>query len=263
MLQSKTLKYVPLAFTFIGFAPSTALAVTLTTYPFHATYDVVVTAKDITPNLEQTFISGTSTDAPYGLTKVNGIAYSQTNFTTGVFSSNTDPNTFGLQGYPLGSIAFSGNSSDTLFGNQITTGLIDFNTLKVTSSGTVTIAGGSGQFGNATGTLSFSQVQPLSLQPGVALKGQARINGSFQAVAVPEPKIDAIVLVIEAIAASILLRHRNRVASSSSPSSLGGVKGKGEGGKGLNPLPFPLSPALTQHFWVGRLLADKKIWIFK
>lgn len=112
MLRSATLKLVPLV-TLVGFAPSTAQATTLTTYPFNATYDVVVTANDITPNLEQTFISGTSTDAPYGLTKVNGLAYSQTNFTTGGFSSNTDPSTFGLQGYPSGSITFSGNGSDS------------------------------------------------------------------------------------------------------------------------------------------------------
>lgn len=213
MIQSTALRYVLLAFTFMNFAPSAALATTLTS-SFNATYDVVVTAKQITPNLEQTFISGTSTDAPYGLTTVNAIAYTQTNFTNGLFNSNTDPNTFGLQGYPLGSITFSGNSNDSLFGNQITTGLIDFNTFNVTSSGTVTFTGGSGQFENATGTLTFSQVQPLSLQPGVALKGQAKVNGSFQVVAVPEPTTNVIPLVIGAIAASVLLRRRNQVASS-------------------------------------------------
>ncbi|MFN6462351.1 MAG: hypothetical protein RMZ41_010945 [Nostoc sp. DedVER02] len=36
--------------------------------------------------------------------------------------------------------------------------------------------------------------------------------------------------------------------ASSTPRELGGVKGKGEGGKGLNPLPFSLSPALTSAF---------------
>lgn len=213
MLQPTALRHIPLAFALIGFAPSAALAITPTAYPFDATYDVVVTAIDITPNLEQTFISGTSTNAPYGLTKVNGLAYSQTNFTTGIFSSNTDPNTFGLQGYPLGSITFSDNGSDSLFGNQITSGLIDFNTFNVTSSGTVTITGGSGLFSNATGTLTFSQVQPLSLQPGVALTGQARVNGSFQVIPVPEPTTNAIGLVIGAIAASVLRHRRHRVAS--------------------------------------------------
>ncbi|MDZ7990749.1 MAG: hypothetical protein RM022_022770 [Nostoc sp. EfeVER01] len=35
--------------------------------------------------------------------------------------------------------------------------------------------------------------------------------------------------------------------ASSSPSELGGVKGKGEGGKGLNPLTFPLFPLPSPH----------------
>lgn len=35
--------------------------------------------------------------------------------------------------------------------------------------------------------------------------------------------------------------------TSSSPSELGGVKGKGEGGKVLNPLTFPLSPFPRPH----------------
>ncbi|QLE43820.1 glycosyltransferase family 2 protein [Nostoc sp. C052] len=38
-----------------------------------------------------------------------------------------------------------------------------------------------------------------------------------------------------------------RQVSSSSPSELGGVKGKEEGGKVLNPLPFPLSPFPRPH----------------
>lgn len=214
MLQSTAIRYVPLAFTLIGFVPNAALALTPTTYPFNASYDVLVTASDITPNLEQTSISGISVDAPYGLTSVKGLAYAQTNFTNGAFDSNTDPNAFGLQGYPLGSITFSDNSSDTLFGNQITTGLIDFNTLNVTSSGTVNITGGSGKFSNATGTLTFSQVQPLSLQLGVALRGQTRISGSLQVVPVPEPTTNAIPLVIGAIATGVLISRRHKVASS-------------------------------------------------
>ncbi|QFS50052.1 hypothetical protein GXM_07546 [Nostoc sphaeroides CCNUC1] len=35
--------------------------------------------------------------------------------------------------------------------------------------------------------------------------------------------------------------------ASSSPRKLGGVKGKGEGGKGLNPLPSSLSPFPSPH----------------
>ncbi|MFN6462917.1 MAG: SDR family NAD(P)-dependent oxidoreductase [Nostoc sp. DedVER02] len=43
------------------------------------------------------------------------------------------------------------------------------------------------------------------------------------------------------------LARINFPLASSTPSSLGGVKGKGEGGKGLNPLPFSLSPLPSPH----------------
>ncbi|MEH1866185.1 MAG: hypothetical protein V7K69_14445 [Nostoc sp.] len=47
------------------------------------------------------------------------------------------------------------------------------------------------------------------------------------------------------------LQLRSKVAlvtsASSSPSELGGVKGKGEGVKGLNPLPFSLSLLPSPH----------------
>ncbi|MBD2411750.1 hypothetical protein FACHB389_32915 [Nostoc calcicola FACHB-389] len=43
------------------------------------------------------------------------------------------------------------------------------------------------------------------------------------------------------------LARINSPLASSTPSSLGGVKGKGEGGKGLNPLPFSLSPFPSPH----------------
>ncbi|MEA5621950.1 choice-of-anchor I family protein [Nostoc sp. UHCC 0251] len=44
-----------------------------------------------------------------------------------------------------------------------------------------------------------------------------------------------------------LIYFTDNEATSSSPSELGGVKGKGEGGKGLNPLPFPLYPFPRPH----------------
>jgi hypothetical protein len=43
------------------------------------------------------------------------------------------------------------------------------------------------------------------------------------------------------------INYQNVAAASSSPSSLGGVKGKGEGGKVLNPLPLNPSPFPSPH----------------
>ncbi|MDF5713785.1 MAG: hypothetical protein PUP93_07810 [Rhizonema sp. NSF051] len=184
MFRSNTLWHIPASLLLssgLGVAPAKAQ----TTYPFNADYDILATARDLTPNLEQIFLSGSSTNAPYSLTKVDSLSYSQTNFTTGEYSFNTDPKAFGLQDVSSGYVTFSGSDGDKLFGTESGTGLIDFNTLTVKSSATVSITGGEGRFKGATGTLVSSQIQPLSLQVGVDLKGQAKISGSVKTV--PEP----------------------------------------------------------------------------
>ncbi|MDF5734784.1 MULTISPECIES: PEP-CTERM sorting domain-containing protein [unclassified Nostoc] len=99
-----------------------------------------------------------------------------------------------------------------MFGAASGTGLIDFGTLTVKSSGTVNIIGGEGIFRGATGTLAFSQIQPLSLQVGVALKGQFTVNGSFQTV--PEPKTVTALIGVGAMGVYLLMRrHRQRATS--------------------------------------------------
>ncbi len=105
---------------------------------------------------------------------------------TGIFSVNTDPAAFNLSSQPLGTVIFSSeNGKNQLFGLQSGTGAIDFANLTVTSSSTMTIIGGKGNFRGASGTLTASQFQPFSLDPGVALQGQVIVTGSFEAV--PEP----------------------------------------------------------------------------
>lgn len=211
MLRSHSVWLVPVALTLVGFGTSAAPATAQTTYPLSANYDITATADVLTPSLQQISLSGSSADAQYGLTQVSSLAYSQTNFLTGLFSFNTDPTTFGLQGLPSGSISFFGSGSDRLFGTESGTGLIDFanGIFTVTSSGIVNLTGGEGKFRGATGTLTFSQVQPLSLQPGVALTGTASVNGSFQ-IAVPEPSTSTTLLGMGAIAAGVLLCRRSR-----------------------------------------------------
>lgn len=191
MFRLNTLWHVPVSLllsSVLGIAPVKAQ----TSYPFNADYDILATARDLTPNLEQIFLSGSSTNAPYSLTKLDSLSYSQTNFTTGAYSFNTDPTAFGLQGVSSGYVTFSGSDGDKLFGTESGTGLIDFNTLTVKSSATVSITGGSGRFQGATGTLISSQIQPLSLQVGVELKGQAEVSGSVKTV--PEPGITTALL---------------------------------------------------------------------
>ena len=184
MFRSNTLSHIPVCLLLssgLGVAPAKAQ----TTYPFNADYDILATARDLTPNLEQIVLSGLSTNAPYSLINLDSLSYSQTNFTTGEYSFNTEPTAFGLQDVSSGYVTFSGSDGDKLFGTESGTGLIDFNTLTVKSSATVSITGGSGRFQGATGTLISSQIQPLSLQVGVDLKGQAQISGSVRTVLEP------------------------------------------------------------------------------
>lgn len=214
MLWSRTLWLVPAALTLVSFASSTAPAQAQTTYPFSATYNITATAKDLTPNIEEIFLSGTSIDAPYGLTEINSLSYSQTDFATGSFKYSADPTTFGLQGFPSGYTVFSGTGSNKLFAlGSDSTGLIDFNTSTVTftSSGSTTIVGGEGEFESATGTLSASQSVPASIQIGVALTGEYTVNGTIQTV--PEPRTDIMPLGMGAIVGAGVLLRRRRLRS--------------------------------------------------
>jgi len=50
------------------------------------------------------------------------------------------------------------------------------------SNGTFNITGGEGIFAGATGTLAFSEVDTLSLDPTIPTRARATVNGSFQVV---------------------------------------------------------------------------------
>ncbi|OKH30526.1 hypothetical protein NIES2101_42300 [Calothrix sp. HK-06] len=206
MFRSITLWLIPVSVLLSSFVNFQMPATAQTLYPFNADYDIFATAKDLTPNLEQIFLSGSSTNAPYGLTKVDSLSYSQTNFNTGEYAFNTDPTAFDLQGLPSGYVTFSGSDGDKLFGAESGTGLIDFKTLTVKSTGTVNITGGEGKFKGSTGTFVSSQVQPLSLQIGVNLKGQAQTSGSFKTI--PEPGTATALISLGAIGVISIMRRR-------------------------------------------------------
>ncbi|MDZ8225089.1 CHRD domain-containing protein [Nostoc sp. ChiVER01] len=153
---------------------------TQTTYNFHADYETKNNFKGIASNLVQVTPSWQSTNAPYDLDKLTGLVYGQTDFATGKFNFNTDPTKFGLQGLPTGSIVLQGSNDDKLFATDNANGMVDFEKLTSTSSGTYTLTGGEGKFKGATGTLNFSETGKLSTNPSDPLKGEASITGSFQ-----------------------------------------------------------------------------------
>ena len=146
MLRSYTAWLVPIAFTLLGFGSTLGKAVAQTTYTFDATYNVSSTSTPVTSNVSATNISGESTDAPYGLTNVGGLTYTQTDLTTGSFRFNTNPATFGLQSLPQSEVTLFGSGSNKLFGTNNATGVIDFTTLRGSATNIFTIAGGEGLF---------------------------------------------------------------------------------------------------------------------
>ena len=217
MQKSQTTWLVSLAMSIISQGANVALATAQTTYPINANYSVSATTRAITPDISVVTISGESADAPYGLTTINGLFYSQVDPATGLFRFNTDPITFGLQDGSYGSVVF-GSGENKLFGTNNARGVIDFETLRATASGTFTITGGEGIFAGATGALPFSEVDQVSLDPNVPTRGQSSVNGSFQVVpsqVVPEPRNGITLLVTSMIGAGILLRRWCKLQSTS------------------------------------------------
>lgn len=208
MLRSRTLWLVPVAIALVGSKLDIAPAIGQTTYSVNGTYDVTGTTRDIAPGLSGTIISGESADAPYGLTTVSGLTYAQFDPATGALNLNTDPTAFGLQDVPVGFIAFAGSSGNKLIGTDIATGTIDWENLTATFAGTFGITGGEGMFSGASGTLAFSEVDSLSLDPTVPTTGRATVSGSFEVI--PEPEADTTMVVVCAVGASILLRRLRR-----------------------------------------------------
>lgn len=207
MIRSYTIGFVQIGSLFLGLGLNAATT-SAATLNFNAYYDITATAQELTPNLQKISLSGTSTDAPYGLTQVISLSYSQTDFSTGAYSANTEPTAFGLQGYEPGYVRFFGNGSDSLLAIGSGTGAIDFTNLTVTTSSTLTIIGGEGIFRGATGTLNSSQVVPANIQIGVVLNGENTVSGTIKTV--PEPGFNMTLLVMGALAVGIRWRRQNQ-----------------------------------------------------
>jgi hypothetical protein len=215
MVRLFTTWLVPVAFTLLGFGLNVKSATAQIINEFSATYDVLAFSRSVTPGITASTLSGTSSDAPYGLTTINGLTYSVVDPITGFFRFNTDPTVFGLQDIPSSEVVF-GSGTNKLFGTDSATGIIDFTTLTATATGIFTITGGEGIFTGATGTLNFSEVDTLSLDPTIPTRGRATVNGRISVPPVqkvPEPTVTTTLLAIGLIASSFELRKhysRNR-----------------------------------------------------
>ncbi len=204
--------------TLASFGSSVESAKAQTTYGFNTTYDGSVLLKSITEDITASSISGSSNDAPYGLTKASGLAYVKTDPTTGSYRFSTNPETFGLQNLPLGGVTLFGEGNNKLF-YQVENGTGVFNpeTLTTTGSNTNIITGGEGLFQGATGTLTgfeVYQVANLLVDPTSASKGKVTINGSISVLTtqIPEPNTTTALAGIVIIGVTFLLRSiRNQI----------------------------------------------------
>ena len=193
--------------TLLGLGAGSHEAIAQTTYPFEATYNVEITNTPLdqtdTGIILKTITTGESADAPYGLTNVRSENYSSVDPDTGVITSDTDPATYNLEGFPVGSATLFGDGSDRVFGTLRSTVSDD------TVSGTITLTGGEGRFIGATGTLNLSQTitsSPDRTGVNAPIESPATISGSFQTV--PEPSTNATLIGISMIGVGLLLRRR-------------------------------------------------------
>ena len=212
MLRSFTPLLISGVFALIGFGSSIKSAKAQTFYTFEATYNVLSTLEPITQDVSSTTLSGESTDAPFGLSRVSGLTYSQLDLATRTFRFNTNPANFGLDNLALGSVTLFGDGDNKLFGTNNATGTIDFTNLTGTAENAFTITDGEGLFKNAAGTLILQEVYQISLDPNVPTIANSKANGTIEVPLtrkVPEPK-NTFALIGSLIISTFLLRRRSK-----------------------------------------------------
>lgn len=169
----------------LSFGLGNTPALAQTTYQFEATYNVESMGEPIQGDILRVGDKGESTNAPYGLTKVENSNYALFNpKTSNVIKVSPDPATFGLkgEGFLSGKLTLSGQGSDKLFGTETGTSTYDFENLVGSGSYTIIITGGEGRFRGAKGILKFSEASLLSPDPAAPIKGTWFVTGAFQTV---------------------------------------------------------------------------------
>jgi hypothetical protein len=143
------------ALTLGGFGLDAARVDAQTIYPFEATYNVKITNTPLDQSdaeiILKTMTTGESAKAQYGLTNVQSENYSSVDPDTGVITSDTNPATYDLEGFSVGSATLFGDGSDRVFGTLRSTVSGD------TVYGSITLTGGEGRFIGATGALDLFQ----------------------------------------------------------------------------------------------------------
>ncbi|MBD2532537.1 PEP-CTERM sorting domain-containing protein [Nostoc flagelliforme FACHB-838] len=207
VLRSYAAWFVPAALTLLSFGSGNEKAIAQTLFPFSGNYDVTIAVEPINEKFSRAIERAVSTDALYGLTEYNGLVYALTDFSTGLFTFNTDPTAIGLEGFPEGFIEFSGSGANKVSGTATATALIDFVNLRGSGSGSLIITGGEGIFRGATGILDFFENDTISPNPNDPIRGQALVTGTIKVVPEPETGVGTLVG-IGLIGAGFMLRRR-------------------------------------------------------
>lgn len=194
----------------LGFGLGATRASAQTTYPFEATYNVEITAVPIPSyvNVFQATDIGESTNAPYGLTTLFNSNYAVSNADGSIFTFSPDPATYGLEGFPFGTVTLSGQGSEKLFGTISGFAALDFANGVGSGSSTVNITGGEGRFSGATGIFSLIENDIVSPDPTAPIKATFLVKGSFQTV--PEPGTNTALIGVGAGALGLSLYSRRR-----------------------------------------------------
>ncbi len=213
MLRSYTSWFFLGVITVLSFGSNTHKAVAQTTYPFNATFNTSSTSVPVTADVSGITFSGEITGSPYGLTQISGFSYSQLDSTTGSLRFNTNPGTFGLQSLPQGEVMLFGSGSNRLIATNNATGVIDFQTLRATTTNIFTITNGEGLFKGATGSLTLDEVFQISSDPAVPTTGRSQVSGTIQVPLtqkVPEPNNITPILSMSVLGAAFLWRQLSK-----------------------------------------------------
>lgn len=210
-MRSQIKWLIPVALTCLSIGSNIQKAAANTIFPFNTVYETELTITPI-PNTDvvRASVTGTNSNAPYGLTNLISENYSRIDIETGIGTFSANPEDLGLDPavFPFLEEEYFGSGDDKLFGFSQITAQFDFQNETVSGIGTVNITGGAGRFTGATGTLDFEENGDFDPNATGPILGEAIINGSFQVPhQIPEPS-DTIGLAFGVVGSGLFLRRK-------------------------------------------------------
>lgn len=136
-------------------------------FDLYGVYETEVSFEPYIDDVQIVTVTGTSNDAPFGLTELNTSNYSTID-EDGQFLFSAEPDDFGVEGEILID-EFSSEGKNELFGISGGMGKVDFEEGTVSGIGEIEITGGRGIFKNASGTLNFEETEILAESMGTAV----------------------------------------------------------------------------------------------